>query len=266
MKNIFDNAQIWDWVDSNTNNRERFEFTEGLTPKDVTSLIDLGCGHGSFLKLISSRRKDIRCVGIDNSDGALAYIPFEKAKASIVSVPFADKEFDCVYALEVLEHLNPEEFKKALEEMVRLSKKYIIVSVPYNEDLAWNMVKCPHCLTTFHYDGHLQVFNEAKIANLFAAKGFECIEQSRLGWGENFKFHKTYVKLFYSQQLNKTPHFTVCPVCNTELNPETPFIPDSKSSKGKTSILTFFKRAVKAFWPMEKQSYWIIGLYQKIDS
>ena len=122
---------------------------------------------------MSEKRPDIRCVGVDNSDGALAHITVEKAKASIIDVPYQDKEFDCVYALEVLEHLNPEEFKKALNEMARLSKKYIIISVPYREDIEWNMVKCPVCFTQFHYDGHLQVFDEEKIKNLFSDAGFQ---------------------------------------------------------------------------------------------
>jgi len=261
-KNIFDSSQIWNWVDSNSDNKVRFEFTEKLTPADVTSILDIGCGHGGFLKLILEKRKNIRCVGVDNSDGALEYIPFEKAKASITSVPYADKEFDCVCALEVLEHLNPEEFNKARDEMVRLSKKYIIVSVPYNEDIEWNMVKCPSCHTMFHYDGHLQVFNEEKMSSLFTDRGFECVEQSRLGWSEHFKFHKSYVKLFYPHLMHKAPHYTVCPACNTELNPPAQSNAIA-ATVNKPSVTAFVKKGIKALWPKEKKSYWIIGLYKK---
>jgi len=263
-KNIFDNEKIWDWVDSNEDNKERFGFTLNLTPDDVGSLIDIGCGHGGFLKLISEKRPNVRCVGVDNSDGALSHITVEKAKASITDVPFKDKEFDCVYAMEVLEHLNPEEFKKALNEMARLSGKYIIVSVPYNEDIEWNMVKCPVCLSQFHYDGHLQAFNEEKIDNLFRSQGFKCISRSRLGWSEHFKFHKSYVKLFYPEKVHKAPHYTVCPVCNTELNP------GEQSSAPVTtkdnSLLGYAKGAIKAVWPKEKKSYWIIGLFEKTNA
>ncbi len=265
-KNIFDNSQIWNWVDSNSHNTDRFEFTENLTPEDVTSLIDIGCGHGGFLKLISSRRGNIRYVGVDNSDGALEYIPFEKAKASITDVPYGDKEFDCVYALEVLEHLGPEDFNKARMEMSRLSKKYIIVSVPYNEDIQWNMVKCPSCQTIFHYDGHVQVFDEDKMEGLFKEHGFQCVSKERLGWSESFKFHKTYVSLFYPEQRFKAPHYTVCPVCNLELNPGDP---GSRAAvappavNNRKSVVSMLKNSVKALWPKEKKSYWIIALYKK---
>jgi SAM-dependent methyltransferase len=260
-KNIFDNDRIWDWVDSNEDNKERFGFTMNLTPNDVESLIDIGCGHGGFLKLMSEKRPHVRCVGVDNSDGALAHITVEKVKASITDIPFKDREFDCAYALEVLEHLNPEDFKKALNEMARLSKKYIIVSVPYKEDIEWNMVKCPVCFTKFHYDGHLQVFDETKMENLFSQQGFKCLSYNRLGWSEHLKFHKEYVKLFYPEQVNKAPHYTVCPVCNTELNAGMqPMVQEVKKNK---SIFDSTKDLIRTAWPKEKKSYWIIGLFEK---
>jgi SAM-dependent methyltransferase len=265
-KNIFDNSQIWNWIDSNENNKERYLFTEQLTPPDVASIVDLGCGHGSFLKLISSIRADIRCVGVDNSDGALGYVQVEKKKASITEVPYDNNEFDCVCALEVLEHLGPEDFKKALGEMTRLSKKYIIVSSPYKEDIEWNMVKCPSCKTIFHYDGHVQTFDEGRMENLFKEYGFKCVSSTRLGWSEHYKFHKSYIKAFYPHQILKTPHYTVCPVCNMELQPNRmlPGTGDlSQPDKSRKTLMGIFKGAVKAFWPKERKSYWIIGLYKR---
>lgn len=267
-KNIFDNSQIWNWVDSNAGNTERFEYTEKLTPSDVKSLLDIGCGHGGFLKLISSKRPGLRCVGIDNSDGALEYITFEKKKASITDVPYGDGEFDCVCALEVLEHLGPEDFKKARMEMSRLSKKYIIVSVPYKEDILWNMVKCPSCQTMFHYDGHVQNFDEAKMEGLFKDYGFRCVSTERLGWSESFKFHKTYVSIFYPEQRHKAPHYTVCPVCNLEMNPGDAgsrlAVAPPPQMNGSKSVVGMLKSSIKSLWPKEKKSYWIIALYEKL--
>jgi ubiquinone/menaquinone biosynthesis C-methylase UbiE len=265
-KNIFDNAQIWNWVDSNDGNKERFEFTEKLTPSNVRSIIDIGCGHGGFLRHISAQRPNLHCVAVDSSDGALQYIQFEKVKASITQVPYPDKTFDCVYALEVLEHLNPTDFKIALDEMVRLSKKYIIVSVPYKENIQENMVLCPSCNSRFHYDGHLQNFDETKMQNLFSERGYVCKEFHRLGWSESYKHYRLYVKLFYPKQLKQLPHFTICPVCYTELKPtkaENGNNGQVNLNKEKASISRYIKNGIKYFWPKERKSYWIIGLYEK---
>ncbi|MBS1596774.1 MAG: class I SAM-dependent methyltransferase [Bacteroidetes bacterium] len=265
-KNIFDDPQIWNWVDSNDDNQVRYEFTEKLTPADVSSILDIGCGHGRFLKLISAKRNDLRCVGADYSEGALEYVPFEKVQASITSIPYPDHQFDCVYAMEVLEHLNPVEFETALQEMVRLTKKYIIVSVPYKENLESNMTRCPVCHTIYHYDGHIQNFDEQKIKGLFDKYGFVCKTWDRLGWTENYKYHDLYVKMFYPEQKYKTKHYTVCPVCNTEIKPQQQSGPNTNTigTPQAGGLIRNIKNGIKNLWPRESKSYWIIGLYEKI--
>jgi len=49
-------------------------------------------------------------------------------QASAYELPYKDNSFDLVICTEVLEHL--EEPTKAFKEMLRVSKKYLIISVP----------------------------------------------------------------------------------------------------------------------------------------
>lgn len=49
----------------------------------------------------------------------------------IRNLPFEDDEFDIVLACEVLEHIPFGDFPVALSELRRVSKKYVIISIPY---------------------------------------------------------------------------------------------------------------------------------------
>lgn len=61
--------------------------------------------------------------------------------------------------MEVHEHLiNPQE---TLYHLLRISRKRVIITVPYDEKLKW--VLCVHCARYTPKSGHLHAFNEEKI-------------------------------------------------------------------------------------------------------
>lgn len=51
--------------------------------------------------------------------------------ASVLKMPFSDKEFDVVLCAEVLEHLPYNEFNKALSEIKRVAKIGAVISLPH---------------------------------------------------------------------------------------------------------------------------------------
>ncbi len=52
--------------------------------------------------------------------------------ADIKSLPMNDNEYDIVCAFEILEHLPWQDFEQALNELARVSKRDVIISIPYN--------------------------------------------------------------------------------------------------------------------------------------
>ncbi len=52
--------------------------------------------------------------------------------ADIRDLPFDDKCYDVVMACEVLEHIPWKDLDKALSELQRTSKKYVLISIPYS--------------------------------------------------------------------------------------------------------------------------------------
>jgi ubiquinone/menaquinone biosynthesis C-methylase UbiE len=51
--------------------------------------------------------------------------------SDVRALPIENNKFDLVVAYEILEHLPFDDFKKALEELKRVSKEKVIISLPY---------------------------------------------------------------------------------------------------------------------------------------
>lgn len=111
-------------------NRRLLECVKLANPDTV---LDAGCGEGFTMSLLSEYGTTTTITGIDFSDDAIALAKktaptLQIKKASIYSIPYSDASVDLVICSEVLEHLeNPD---KAIAEIMRVSKKYVIVSVP----------------------------------------------------------------------------------------------------------------------------------------
>lgn len=69
--------------------------------------------------------------------------------ADVRHLPVKDSEFDLAMACEVLEHLPFEDFEKTLEELKRVSKKYILISLPYRSTGFEAVFKFPFVRTIF---------------------------------------------------------------------------------------------------------------------
>lgn len=94
-------------------------------------VLDIACGDGLLLSALA--KKGAIVSGVDLSLEGVKKCREKGLDASVVDIateplPFQDGTFDTVTMLDVLEHLYaPEEL---LQEAVRVSKKYIIISVP----------------------------------------------------------------------------------------------------------------------------------------
>jgi len=97
---------------------------------------------------------------------------------SIYKLKFKDKEFDTAIVSEVIEHLdNPD---KAMEELKRISKKYIIITVPYKEKLIREV--CPHCLNKFYRSGHIQYFDLKRIEEMINNHKLEIVKVKKIAY------------------------------------------------------------------------------------
>lgn len=97
------------------------------------SILDVGCGEGFTLAKLKEHGIGKKLEGIEYQKRAIAlgkkqYPDLVIKQGSIYELPYKANSFDLILCTEVLEHMDDP--KKALEELVRVSKKYLLLSVP----------------------------------------------------------------------------------------------------------------------------------------
>lgn len=108
----------------------------------IERILDIGCGPGDFIRhgVLGN------AYGLDFSKFA-AKNPLPGAEGKIIrgnacDIPFKDNFFDVVTAFNMMEHLRPENVDAALNEIFRVSKRWVIlmtcVSTDYNPPLEYD--------------------------------------------------------------------------------------------------------------------------------
>jgi ubiquinone/menaquinone biosynthesis C-methylase UbiE len=114
---------------------KRRRFLKMLTAVDFTgkSILEIGSGPGGNLKEIWTK-KPSRLVGADISEDMISLSKshlnsdIELVKIDGTSLPFQNKEFDCVFTATVLQHnTNEEMLKKIMEELCRVSQEKVFL-------------------------------------------------------------------------------------------------------------------------------------------
>ena len=103
-------------------------------------MLDVGIGYGHIEKLIYEKKLDLKLYGLDISEFAINSIT-KKYKGRFIigdvdNIPFNKNYFNCVLALDILEHLNVHKCTVGLLEINRVLdlNGLLIISVPLNEN------------------------------------------------------------------------------------------------------------------------------------
>lgn len=169
---------------------------EEINPQPGEKIIDLGCGTGYYLYLLSSLPVNLRLTGFDYDKKALAEAKLMLSDKRIDftlgdmhKMPFKKSTFDKAVASEVLEHLRDDE--KALKEIFRILKPggTLVISVPsINYPILWDPLNWllqrflnTHIKTGFFsgiWSGHLRLYHMIDLKKKFEKAGFQ-IEDAR---------------------------------------------------------------------------------------
>lgn len=142
-------------------------------------LLEVGCGAAESSLRIQSTLDLLKSTAtFEASEYDNRYVekinsldfPFKVIQESVYELTRNDNEFDMVFLLEVLEHLEMPEV--AIKELFRISSKYVVISVP-NEPI-WrmaNMARFQYLKDLGNTPGHINHFNHSKLNKLVKPYG-----------------------------------------------------------------------------------------------
>ena len=146
-----------------------YEFAATLV--DGQSVLDVGCGSGVGLKLLSSRATD--ALGID-LDERLQREDVEVRIQSISDVP--DKSFDVVVSMDVIEHVQDD--RAFVADLFRVARKAVFVTTP---NYAVSRNRHPYHVREYTPGEFERLFRGYGHLELYAgsARGFERVPVTR---------------------------------------------------------------------------------------
>lgn len=186
---------------------ETRRIAEGKNPEliqatfEPTNLLDVGCGPGLLVLML--RELGLNAFGVDASKYALRTAPTEIQDyisfGDILNLPISEASFELVICREVLEHLTVLQVSRAINELCRVSSKYVYVTTRY----AHNCKSIFDVETEFEADPtHITCMNKSLLRTLFLLNGYRSrpdLEKS-LDWlnkGRVMVYQKTdkYIKI-----------------------------------------------------------------------
>lgn len=157
-----DNKQLEFWTETtfgeSYTDRNQFDYQirvpawkEMLSDLELKNILEVGCNRAYNLQAIRENDKGVKLFGIEpnlyarriaqeNRFGAIIY------DGTTLNIPYSDNSFDLSFTSNVLIHVSLENLPKSINEIYRVSKKYILC-IEYFDDKE----------TMIHYRGHNEV-------------------------------------------------------------------------------------------------------------
>lgn len=234
--------------------RERIEKTISMIPESVVNLLDVGTGNAAFLSVLEEKRSLRHLEGLEYSESGIRNKLCKAIvrRGSADRIPHDNFTFDIVACLEVLEHLPQPVYAKALQELQRVSGKYLLVSVPYQENRV--NVTCPKCNCKFNPNTHVRSFYKKDMQTLF--NDFELTYLESFGNKREMYFGK-YRNVAKQVFMGKNfPKQAVCPLCQYTLAGS-----EIKKSLGRNNSNSKMSLVKKLFFYNSPR--WYIALYTR---
>ena len=154
----------------------------------IVSILDVGCGEGRITATWARRLPGRPVVGLDRPSPRLEAIWRTRAHDDLrfvagdaTALPFADRSFDLVSGVELLEQVAEPE--RALAELTRVARRWVLVSVP--REPVWralNVARGAYVRWLGNPPGHVNHWSRGAFLELAGRHASVCAVRTPFPW------------------------------------------------------------------------------------
>ena len=148
-----------------------------IVPRGKKNVLDIGARDGYIAELLSKYFDEV--VALDLEMPRFNIPGVSNVEGDVTKLDFPDDYFDVVFCAEVLEHIPQHMLSAACNELQRVAKDFIVVGVPYRQDIRADKTTCQVCGTINPPWGHVNSFDKDKLLKLFSS--VTCVSTSFVG-------------------------------------------------------------------------------------
>jgi SAM-dependent methyltransferase len=194
--------------------KQRTEDLLRILPRGRRSVLDIGARDGHFSKLLTNYFPEVTALDLEKP--TVDFPGVKTLAGDVTRLDFPDRAYDCVFCVEVLEHIDA--LERACDEIKRITKHEIVIGVPYRQDIRMGRTTCRSCRKANPPWGHVNTFTERRLEKLFS--GWRMVSKSFVGTN---KVSTNPVAMFL-MDLGKNPwgtydQYEACRYCGAELAP-----------------------------------------------
>jgi len=158
-----------------------------LESNPSAKILDVGCGFGNLIAELKNNY-NFSVEGVEYSSYAIKNshpsVKSKIRKGNILSLPFKKNSFDAVICFDVIYYFNPEETKKAIKNLVNVTRKYILFNSIYRHSSEASQKINPDSL-------RITVLSKKEYIDIFSKNGARLIKKFREdNGGETLVFKK----------------------------------------------------------------------------
>lgn len=127
--------------------------------------LDIGARDGHFSRLLAEHFASV--VALDLERPVFQHANVSCVQGDVTALDFPDDTFDFVFCAEVLEHIPAHLLERACAELSRVSRKFLLIGVPYRQDIRVGRTTCYSCGEKNPPWGHVNRFDRERLRALF---------------------------------------------------------------------------------------------------